>query len=238
MKSGTLKIIYEDNHLLVIDKPAGLLTQGAEAGQDSCVTAAKAYLRNRFHKPGNVYLGVVSRLDALVTGVLVLAKTSKAAARLTTAFRDRQAKKTYLALCPVDGLPERGTWQDWLTHHDALHKVAVSHAGGAHAQLAILHFRLAAQERHVGLYRIELETGRKHQIRVQFSSHGSPLLGDAKYGSHLSFAEGIALHSWRLHLEHPTLREKKLFTAPLPGYWPKWAHSAVRALADAESQTE
>lgn len=222
-----LSILYADNHLLAIDKPAGLPTMGAGGDRDTAAAFAKAYVKRKYHKPGNVYLGVMSRLDSLVSGVLLFARTSKAAARLTEQFKHGTAEKTYWALVSgkLDGGIPNGAveWRDELLKDEAAQRMRVVAADRAGAKQAVLRFRrLADVGDGIVLVEIQLLTGRKHQIRVQFASRGLPILGDRKYGSKSAFPSGIALHSRRLVVEHPVKRERIELEAALPSYWWKW----------------
>ena len=220
MARPKLEILHEDNHLLVVNKPAGLPTQGVAEGVASVVTAAKAYLKQKYTKPGNVFLGVVSRLDSTVSGVLVLARTSKAAARLTEQFRSGTAEKTYWALVEQPPNPAEGELSHWVLKDDHLMRMTIVPRRTAGAQQARLSFRTLKQDRQRTLLEVRLHTGRKHQIRLQLASIGAPVIGDRKYGSRTPFAEGaIALHSARLAIEHPTTRERLQFEAPLPKSW-------------------
>lgn len=224
-----MHVLYEDNHLLVVNKPAGLATQGAAAGEDSLVVRAKEYLREKYQKPGNVYLGVVSRLDALVTGAVVLARTSKGAARLSEQFREGEVAKTYWAVVEGSLKKETGELIDWIVKDEAQRKMVVvgSANGSAGAspsrespQEARLRFRqLKALSNGLSLLEVELQTGRKHQIRVQLAHLGCPIIGDAKYGAKRPFPAGIALHARRLGFAHPTLKSPRSFVAPLPASW-------------------
>lgn len=222
------QILYEDNHLLVVNKPANVVTQGATFGEPSLGELAKQYLKTKYNKPGNVYLGIVSRLDKLTTGVIVLARTSKAAARLTQAFKQRKIQKTYQALVEKvekvekSEFPPSLTLTNYIRKNDAARRMEICAENDSRAQLAILHFELAGQYKAATHLNVKLETGRKHQIRLQLAHYGSPVLGDAKYGSQTSFAKGIALHSWKLSLEHPTTRVQLTFEAPLPSEWKSW----------------
>ncbi len=207
--------IYEDNHLLVLNKPAGLATMGAAP---SLLQWARTYVKNKFHKPGNVYLGVVSRLDMPVTGVVVLARTSKAAARLAEQFRRRQVQKTYWALVrpPLRG---DGHWIDWMAKDEALRRMRVRSQPFPGAQQAELTCTVLRALPLVTWLEIRLVTGRKHQIRAQCSARGSPVLGDRKYGSEYPFAGGIALHARSLVIRHPTRDEVLTFTTEVPASW-------------------
>ncbi len=223
----TLDVLYEDNHLLVVNKPPGIATMGGSSEEDSMVTLAKEYLKWKYDKPGNVYLGVVSRLDRPVTGVLVFARTSKSAGRLTTQFSQRGVEKTYWAL--ASRLPEEdceaGRLEDWLTKSESQRKIIVARSQRPPAQPASLSYRLLDRFPRAVLLEIDLETGRKHQIRVQLGSRDAAVLGDERYGSVASFPQGIALHARRLRLVHPTRKEPLTFCAPLPGSWHDWARS-------------
>ena len=222
---STLNVIFEDNHLLVVNKPAGLVSQGAATGQPGLVEQAKSYLKQTYHKPGNVYLGVVSRLDSLVSGVLVLARTSKAAARLTEQFRSGTVQKTYWALVDHPLPTQQGRLVDHLIKDESKKKVVVVDSRAANAKQAMLEYRRLAGNDKISLCEINLLTGRKHQIRVQMSANDAAILGDRKYGSRLGFDIGIALHSRQLALDHPTTRERMQFDCPLPSYWPAWARA-------------
>jgi 23S rRNA pseudouridine1911/1915/1917 synthase len=229
---GQLAILYEDNHLLAVNKPAMLPTMGVEEDRPSLLVLAKDYIKQKYQKPGNVYLGIVSRLDAPVTGVVLLAKTSKAAARLSESFRSREVEKTYLAA--VEGVPIEPAAV--LEHHlrkDERHrKVHVTNESAADAQVARLQYRMLASSSHMSLLEVELETGRKHQIRVQLAQIGHPIVGDRKYGGEAAFGEGIALHAHRLKLEHPVKREAIVIEAPVPAGWKR--HKGLAGLlADA-----
>ena len=230
MPAPALEILFEDNHLLVVNKPAGYPTQGAAAGEVSVATLAKEYLKRQHDKPGNVFIGVVSRLDALVTGALVLAKTSKAAARLTAQFRQAEVQKTYWAVVEGNLPSERDRLTDWLWKDDRQQKVILVPPATPDAREARLSYRkLASLSNQRTLLAISLETGRKHQIRVQLAARRLPILGDAKYGSTTPFAVGIGLHARRLEIEHPTLKTMLRFLAPLPGYWRTLGLSEERA---------
>jgi len=221
MKQAALRVVYEDNHLLVVNKPAGLPTMGVADSLPSLLAVARDYIKRKYNKPGKVYLGVVSRLDARVTGLLVIARTSKAARRLNEAFRQRQVEKSYLALIEGQIDPSEGSLEHYLRkdeRHRRMHTTSPQTPG---AQRAVLSYESRQSLGDATLLEIQLETGRKHQIRVQFAKSGHPLVGDRKYGSTTPFSEGIALHSYRLAFAHPVGEQPLVFNAPLPPYWPK-----------------
>jgi len=222
---SSIDVLYEDNHLLVVNKPARLPTMGVRSGEDSLITRGKEYIKQKYHKPGNVYLGVVSRLDAWVSGVIVLARTSKAANRLNDQFRNRLTKKTYLAIVSDrKNFPEQGELRHRLFKDEGNHRmVAITEepleSEDRKTQLAVLNFFTRGRYNSERLIEIQLETGRKHQIRAQFSSLGCPIVGDQKYGSSHPFKEGIALHSYRLEFEHPVSKEWLTFVTSPPRFW-------------------
>jgi 23S rRNA pseudouridine1911/1915/1917 synthase len=217
-----LHVLYEDNHLLAVIKPPELATMGVTDDEPSLLREAKQYVKHRYNKPGNVYLGVVSRLDAVASGVIVFARTSKAAARLTEQFRSRSVEKTYWAV--VEGQPPAADQcVDWLLKSEARQRVEIVPASTPGAREARMRFRrLRTLSNDSSLLEISLETGRKHQIRVQLAGRGFPILGDRKYGSRRPFAAGIALHARRLLFSHPTRGEPIDLTAPCPEAWSKF----------------
>ena len=226
MNPPPLSVLYEDNHLLVVSKPAGLPTMGTPDGLPTLLTLAKEYVKQRYQKPGNVYLGVMSRLDAPVTGVVLLARTSKAAARLTEQFRTHSVEKRYWAV--VEGVLEspEGSLVDWLSHddrHRRMHIVGVTHPGAKEARLS---YQCRGLIKGNSWLEVTLETGRKHQIRLQLAHRGHPIIGDRKYGSREPFSAGIALHSRRLVISHPTTGSRLEFEAPLPDTWRRFGINA------------
>ena len=219
MNTPPLEILYEDNHLLAVAKPAGLATMGTPAGRPTLLSIAKDDVKRRYNKPGNVYLGVVSRLDAPVTGVVLLARTSKAAKRLTEQFRARAVEKTYWALVEGRVKPSSGRWVDCVgadERHRRMHIVGPKLPGAKEARLSYRNLETVEAN---SLLEIELETGRKHQIRLQAAHHGYPILGDRKYGSQTRWPAGIALHARRLVVAHPISGEAIPIEAPLPDAW-------------------
>ena len=221
MPFPALDVLYEDNHLLVLNKPAGLPTMGTPDGTPTLLTVAKDYIKQKHQKPGNVYLGVMSRLDAPVTGVVLLARTSKAAARMTEQFRTHAVQKTYWTL--VEGIPDppSDNYTDWLAQDERHRRMHVVRSDRAEAKEARLNYRLLSHDGRIALLEVELETGRKHQIRLQMAHHGHPVVGDRKYGSQMKFSAGIALHARRLVVAHPVRGEALVFEAPLPKSWPR-----------------
>jgi 23S rRNA pseudouridine1911/1915/1917 synthase len=214
-----LEVLYEDNHLLVVNKPAGLATMGLPEGQPTLLTVAKDYIKQKYDKPGNVYMGIMSRLDAPVTGVVLLARTSKAAARLTEQFRSREVDKTYWAVVEGRVKPDAGALVDHLVDVERYRKMQVVQPTAPGAQEARLSYRRLSSAGIDSLVEVVLETGRKHQIRLQFAHRGHPVVGDQKYGSRRRFASGIALHARRLVVRHPIHDGPLTFLAPLPASW-------------------
>ena len=226
-----LDVIFEDNHLLVLNKPTLLATMGAAPGEPSLLEHAREYIREKYNKPGKVFLGVVSRLDAHVSGAIMFARTSKCASRISEQLRNRTVEKTYRAIVPAGFLPSEGTLENWVVKDDASRRVrcvegpdvtfAGEHGETERPKRARLHFSLVASDaaRELDLIEIKLETGRKHQIRVQLSRAGCPIIGDVKYESRLPFPSGIALHCCRLQLIHPTLKTPLDFKVEPPKFW-------------------
>jgi 23S rRNA pseudouridine1911/1915/1917 synthase len=214
-----LDILYEDNHLLVINKPAGLPTMGTPPAKPTLLSLAKEYIKGRYHKPAGVYLGVMSRLDAPVTGVVLLARTSKAARRLTEQFRRGGVEKVYWAIVEGSIRPPSGGCIDWLVkdeRHRRMHIVASPLPAAREARLSYRQMSRVGQD---CLLEVELQTGRKHQIRLQLAHRGYPILGDRKYGSRRGWPAGIALHARRLVISHPVGGGRLELEAPLPAAW-------------------
>lgn len=220
-----LSILYEDNHLLVVNKPSGLATMGVPQGEMSLVVLVKNYLKSKYVKPGNVYLGVVSRLDRLASGAIVLARTSKAAARLTRQFLENDVEKIYWAIVAPPLQNPSGQAEDWLRKNESLHRMQIVPPGTPQAQHARLAYHQLAKYDGWAWLEIQLETGRKHQIRVQLAHLGSPVLGDMKYESRHAFPEGIALHARRLTFEHPVRHTPIELAAPVPLSWNRFAQA-------------
>tara|TARA_B100000676_G_scaffold234287_1_gene233785 strand:+ start:134 stop:790 length:657 start_codon:yes stop_codon:yes gene_type:complete len=204
--------LFEDNHLLVIEKPVNLLSQADHSGSPDLLSLLKDWIKQRDQKPGQVFLGLVQRLDRPVGGVMVFAKTSKAASRLADQVRQRTLQKTYLAVVAGVVDPPEWTLTDWLQKDRHSNTVRVVESGVSQAKQAILHYERIAVHANKSLLRIQLETGRSHQIRVQLVHCGHPLLGDHKYGQALNLS-GPALWSHQLQFQHPILRKFLLFTS-------------------------
>lgn len=212
MGASELEILLEDDHLLAVVKPAGLPTANAPRGIPSLFTVVQAYL------PPGAFVGVVSRLDAPVSGVVVMAKTRAAAADLTRQFRERSVEKSYLAICAGRFPAPLGQWVDW---HDLLQRPA--RAGGAGdqepEQAAHVRCRVTHRAGEVSLVELEPSSGRRHQLRAQLAGHGCPIVGDRTYGSRLPFPAGIALHSQALAFDHPASGTRIRLEAPIPALW-------------------
>ncbi len=222
-----LNVIHEDNHLLAVHKPAGLLVQGDRSGAIDLTVVAKDYLRRKYGKPGNVYLGLVHRLDRNVSGVVLLARTSKAASRLAAAFRDKKVEKIYQAVVTGRPHPEAGRLQAWLgAKGDARGVTRARWQPFAGARESLLRYRLLEADQGLSLVEVRPVTGRRHQIRAQLALAGHPLLGDVKYGSrHRLPDHRLALHALALELEHPVGGRALRLETPPPPDWP-WPPSA------------
>jgi 23S rRNA pseudouridine1911/1915/1917 synthase len=214
-----MEVLFEDNHLLVVNKPAGWIVQGAQPDQRSLLDWARTYIKEKYAKPGNVFIGVTSRLDAPVTGAVPLARTSKAASRLSEQLRNNTVSKVYWAI--VEGsLPEsHGRLENWLIRDASAAITRVVAKQVPNAQLGILEYRRVGSTSLGQLVEILLVSGRKHQIRAQLSHLGCPIRSDKRYGAKQSIAHGIALHCRRLAFKHPTRDEEIVVTASVPDYW-------------------
>ena len=214
-----LEILYEDNHILVLNKPAGLLTQPSPELEKSLETDAKDYMRKKYSKKGGVFLHAVHRLDKPASGIVLFAKTQKALSRLNEAIRQKKWNKTYLAICEGVFEKKEGTLELYLAHGDQKAKLVQKEEKGAKPSL--LSYRVISSKDDLSLIEVLLFSGRYHQIRVSFQTICHPILGDHKYGAKKSFAkESIALHHHRLEIIHPVTLETLLFEAPLPKSWP------------------
>lgn len=222
-----LEVLFEDNHCLVVNKPAGLLSMGDETGDASLVAWAMEDLRIRHQKPGNVYVGLVHRLDRPVSGVMLLAKTSKAASRLAAQFREREPEKTYLTLTEGTLRPASGELVDWLVKDNDRNHTRVAGRNATGAKEAKLKYRLLGTIPSLApsgfgsrtLVEVQPLTGRSHQIRVQLAHAGAVIVGDLRYGSQCALGAMIALHARSLTFEHPVKHEPVTVQAPLPSTW-------------------
>jgi len=227
-------ILYLDNHLLIVNKQPGLLSQADRTGDEDLLTLAKAFLKEKFAKPGNVYLGLVHRLDRPASGVMVLARTSKAAARLAAQFRSSMPRKRYLAM--VEGVCfGQGLCADHVAKADQRTSIVTAgHPGGRYAELSWL---AVAQRSRFSLLDIGLKTGRSHQIRLQLAHRGWPILGDRRYGSRQSLdGRSIGLHCYLLEVQHPVTHEPVVCSARPPaawqGYFDEEIEQIIRSIAD------
>lgn len=210
---NTFEVIHVDNHQLIVNKPAGILTQPSGTEQISLESLAKQWIKEEYKKPGNVFLEAIHRLDKPVSGIVLFARTSKALSRLQEAMRDKRSQKTYTALVEGNLENKSGTLEHYLIHDDFYARVVS--ANTPNAKLARLHYCVIKSEKNKTWLEIDLETGRYHQIRVQFSAIGHPIIGDERYGSKVPFVPGcIALHHSRLQIPHPISGEMQTFTAP------------------------
>jgi 23S rRNA pseudouridine1911/1915/1917 synthase len=219
MEMPPLEILYEDNHCLAITKPAGVTCAHFQGHEPTLDRQVKRYLKDKYQKPGNVFLGIVHRLDKPVSGVLLFARTSKAAARLSEQFREGTIEKVYWAI--VDGQVQReaGTLEDWLRKNTDTHRVEVLEPHTTSARQSLLHYQRRGMHGDLTWLEVRPQTGRTHQLRVQLAHHGHPIYGDSRYGSVRTFGNAIALHARSLTFLHPVRYEPITLTAELPGDW-------------------
>lgn len=220
-------VLFEDNHCLALAKPGGLLTQGLPVGLPTVWAWARDYIRTKYNKSGNVYLGVPHRLDRPVSGVVLFAKSSKAAARLAEQFRDRRVTKVYWALVEGAVNPDAGVWENWLRKIQDEARAEIVAEGSPEARRAEMAYRVIERRGHTTLLEMTPHTGRMHQLRIQAASRCWPIVGDALYGSMTTFGPPgelprdrlIALHARSLTFLHPISYEPQTVEAPLPDYW-------------------
>lgn len=219
--SELLDVLYEDNHLLGLNKPAGWPTTHFDGTEETVDRLAKAYIKEKYQKPGNVFLGVVHRLDKPTSGALIFARTSKAAARLSEQFKKGAAEKVYWAVVDEkkNSIPDAGSMVDYLFHDDLGHEVKVVSKEFLGAKYARLLYTVKSRFEGKALLEIRPHTGRKHQLRVQLASRGMPILGDVKYGSPVSYGNFIALHAKSLTVLHPITSEPISLIAEVPKSW-------------------
>ena len=199
-----LDVLYEDNHIIVVLKPCNILSQSDNTGDMDMLTMVKSYVKEKYNKPGNVYIGLVHRLDRPTGGIMVFARTSKAASRLSSEIKNNKMTKSYLAIIP-NFKEEKGTYKDYLKKIDNKSIISNQITG----KYAELNFEKIKEKDNLSLVKINLVTGRHHQIRVQFSSRGYPLYGDQKYG--VENKEQLALFCYKLEFIHPVTKENMSF---------------------------
>lgn len=211
------RILYEDNHLLAVNKRAGELVQGDETGDEPLVETCKRYVKEKYNKPGDVFLGVVHRLDRPVSGVVIFARTSKALERMNEQFRERETKKTYWAIVRSKPQHQSGTLVHWLIKNEKNNKVTAYARENKDGQRSELSYRVIKSQSGYFLLEVNPLTGRPHQIRVQLASMGCPIVGDVKYGAEQPNSDhSICLHARRLQFVHPVKKEPVSIEAPLP----------------------
>ncbi len=211
------QIVFEDNHLLVINKKAGQLVQGDKTGDESLLDSIKNFIKKRDQKPGNVFLGLVHRIDRPTSGLVIYAKTSKALSRLTQMVKTREIKKTYWAIVAKELIPQSQRLVHYLKKNEKTNKTTVFPKATDGAKEAVLNYEVIKILDHYQLLEIDLETGRHHQIRAQLSKIGVPVKGDLKYGAPRSNPDGgISLHARKLNFIHPVTKEEVELVAPVP----------------------
>ena len=212
-----MDVVYEDNHLIIVNKSSSEIVQGDKTGDKPLAEMVKEYIKQKYHKPGNVFLGVVHRLDRPVSGLVVFARTSKALARLNEMFRTKEVHKTYWAIvgnCPPT---EEGELVHWLVRNEKQNKSYAYDKEKPEAKKAVLDYKLIGRSERYFLLEVDLKTGRHHQIRCQLAKMGCPIKGDLKYDSPRSNPDGsICLHARRVRFVHPVSKQEIDVTAPVP----------------------
>ena len=219
------RVLYEDNHLLVLEKPACMPCVPDASEDESLLDWGKCYIKEAYDKPGAVFLGVVHRLDRPVSGVVLFARTSKAADRLTAQFRERSVEKTYLGVTAGGALAESGLLEQWLRKDTEVNRVHVATEGEEGVRNAVTEWRALERRGDLTLLELKPKTGRPHQLRVACKSLGAPLAGDLKYGAREPLPDkSIALHAARLAFDHPTREERLVLSASPPdvAVWKGW----------------
>lgn len=212
-----MNVVYEDNHIIIVNKQSGEIVQGDKTGDTPLSDIVKQYIKEKYNKPGNVFLGVVHRLDRPVSGLVVFAKTSKALSRLNEMFRTGDVHKTYWAIVKKNDIAPKATLTDWLTRNERQNKSYAHNREVPGAKKAVLSYKVRSMSDNYMLLEVRLMTGRHHQIRCQLAHMGCPIKGDLKYGSPRSNPDGsISLMSRRVEFVHPVSKETIAVEAPVP----------------------
>lgn len=225
-----MEVVYEDNHIIIVNKASGEIVQGDKTGDRPLADIVKEYIKEKYNKPGNVFLGVVHRLDRPVGGLVVFAKTSKALSRLNDMFRNGDVHKTYWAIVKKRDIPSEGTLTGWLTRNERQNKSYAHDREVAGAKKAVLNYKVRSVSDNYMLLEVQLLTGRHHQIRCQLAYMGCPIKGDLKYGAPRSNPDGsISLQSHRVEFVHPVSKERICIEAPVPAdrLWQDLASGAL-----------
>ena len=224
-----MTVLYEDNHIIAVNKTCNEIVQGDKTGDTPLSEIVKAYIKVKYNKPGEVFLGVTHRLDRPTSGVVLFARTSKALTRLNEIFKSHeQIRKTYWAIVQGAPIQPEARLENWLTRNEALNKSFIAKPGAKEAKYAILSYKTLVRGDNYSLLEINLETGRHHQIRCQLSAIGCPVKGDLKYGAKRSNPDGgICLHARKIEFIHPVKKEPICITAPVPddSLWQQFAAS-------------
>lgn len=212
-----MQVLYEDNHIIIVYKQSGEIVQGDKTGDKPLSETIKEWIKEKYAKPGNVFLGVVHRLDRPVSGIVVFAKTSKALSRLNNMFRNGEVRKTYWAMVQTAPNMPEATLTNWLVRNEKQNKSYVYNNEMPNAKQAILKYKTIGQTEHYTLLEVNLFTGRHHQIRCQLAAMGCPIKGDLKYGARRSNPDGsISLLSHKVEFIHPVSKQKIVVVSPLP----------------------
>ena len=212
-----MTVVYEDNHIIIVNKTASEIVQGDKTGDVPLSETVKQYLKEKYHKPGNVFIGVTHRLDRPVSGLVVFAKTSKALSRLNEMFKNSEVNKTYWAIVKQTPAETEGELVNYLVRNEKQNKSYAYDTEKPGSKKAILHYRLIARSDNYSLLEVDLKTGRHHQIRCQLAKMGCPIKGDLKYGFPRSNPDGsICLHARRVRFVHPVSKELIDVVAPVP----------------------
>lgn len=217
--AAPIEILFEDNHCIAVLKPAGTVSAHFDGKEQTLDRSVKQYLKEKYQKPGNVFLGIVQRLDRPVSGVILFARTSKAAARLAQQFREGTVEKVYWSIVEGEVMRPAGTLEDWLRKDQQARRVEVVRKDDAGGKQALLHYQQRGLYGGLSWLEIRPQTGRTHQLRVQLAHHGHPIYGDSQYGSVHTFDSAIALHARSLTFLHPVRYEPITCTAPIPRAW-------------------